>query len=127
MIDAGEAMAFFDALERGAGWEVCRRWCKDDAGFACQADALAEVTRLSDYAAWMQALYERIPDGRYDLKAAGAAEDGTHYMVFAVFRGTLTGADGASRALAQDYVYVMRYEEGSVAHLTKIWNDRFGK
>ena len=70
---------------------------------------------------------KRIPAGRYDLTAAGAAKDGAHCMVSAAFGGTATGADRAMQELAQGYGYVKWLEGGRVAHPTKIWNDRFGK
>jgi ketosteroid isomerase-like protein len=125
MFDHDEAIAFFDALERGAGWQVCRRWCHEDAGFACQAEALAGISTLQAYAGWMAALYDHVPDGHYDLKTVATSVDGTECVLFAVFRGTAATAEGGTRDLAENYVYVIRFDGGRVRHLTKVWNDRF--
>ena len=40
------AKAFFEACETGEGWEACKQFCKPDATFSCQADALADVKTL---------------------------------------------------------------------------------
>lgn len=116
-------MAFFDAIERGQGWQVCQKWCVADASFSCQAKMLAGVDTLAAYADWMKALYQHIPDGDYDLKHHATTEDGTVVMAYAVFLGTAVGADGAETALAEDYVYVIETEGGKIRHMTKIWND----
>ena len=44
------AMAFFDAVETGKGWEACSAYCDSEATFEAQADALADVHTLRDYA-----------------------------------------------------------------------------
>ncbi|MEM1346826.1 MAG: nuclear transport factor 2 family protein [Pseudomonadota bacterium] len=121
------ARAFFEACETGGGWEACKAYCHDDAGFACQADALAETTSLAAYAEWMKGLLGPIPDGRYELTAF--AVDGARATVVAsaVFRGTQTGAGGpgtpTGQSVASDYAYVMAFEDGRIRHMTKIWND----
>lgn len=66
------------------------QYCHDDATFACQADALAEVTTLGGYANWMRDLLTPVPDGRYDLKSFSTDEGRSIVMSFAVFKGTQT-------------------------------------
>ncbi len=127
MSDIDTARAFFEACETGQGWAGCAAHCTPDAGFACQAGALAEVTTLEAYAEWMKGLLTPIPDGRYELK--GFAEDAERGVVlaFAVFHGTNTGPGPADpptgQATASDYVYAIQMAGGKVAHMTKIWND----
>ncbi|WP_299623661.1 ester cyclase [uncultured Tateyamaria sp.] len=127
MTDFETAKAFFEACETGKGWDVCKAWCQDDAGFACQADALADVTTLAAYADWMKGLLTPVPDGRYVLTAFAAdAERGT-VVAAAEFHGTQTGEGGpvppTGKAVVSDYAYVMRLEGGKISHMTKIWND----
>jgi len=43
------ARSFFEACEGGEGWQVCSRYCKPDASFGAQAEALADVTTLEAY------------------------------------------------------------------------------
>ncbi|MEK6204843.1 MAG: nuclear transport factor 2 family protein [Amylibacter sp.] len=121
------AMEFFDASETGQGWDVCKAWCQDDASFACQADALAEIATVAGYTEWVKGLLTPIPDGHYELKAFAADEEHNSVMAFAVFHGTQTGEGGpvdpTGKTVAADYVYVMKFEDGKISHMTKIWND----
>ncbi len=121
------ATAFFEACETGQGWAACAAYCAPDASFACQADALAETTALSDYTEWMKGLLGPIPDGHYVL--TGFAVDAARNTAIATaeFHGTQTGAGGpvppTGKAVVSDYAYVMQFEGDKIVHMTKIWND----
>jgi ketosteroid isomerase-like protein len=121
------ARDFFEACETGGGWDACKSYCRDDASFACQADALAETTILENYAEWMKGLLGPIPDGRYELTAFAFDADRGTVVASAVFHGTQTGAGGpgepTGKTVASDYAYVMRFDGDRIAHMTKIWND----
>ena len=121
------AMAFFEACETGKGGEVCQAWCHEDAGFSCQADALADITTVKNYADWMQNLLTPIPDGHYELTAFACDEGRGTVIASAVFHGTQTGDGGpvpaTGKKLAADYAYVMKFDGGKISHMTKIWND----
>ena len=127
MTNERAALAFFEAVEGGKGWEVCKGWCHDNATFSCQADALAEITTLAGYADWMKGLLGPIPNGRYELKAFAAdAERGT-VVAAAVFHGTHSGQGGpvppTGKTVATDYVYVISFDGKKISHMTKVWND----
>ncbi|PZN95914.1 MAG: polyketide cyclase [Alphaproteobacteria bacterium] len=121
------AEAFFIACETGKGWAGCSAYCHADAGFAAQADAIASITTLADYAEWMKGLLVPVPDGAYHL--TGFAYDAARDTVIAsaVFTGTNSAAGGLSpptgKAAQSDYVYVIALEDGRVRHMTKVWND----
>jgi ketosteroid isomerase-like protein len=121
------ARDFFEACETGSGWEACKGYCHDGASFACQADALAATTTLEGYAEWMKGLLGPIPDGRYELMAFAVDADRGTVVAAAVFHGTQTGAGGpgtpTGKPVASDYAYVMQFDGGRIAHMTKIWND----
>ena len=121
------ARTFFEACETGGGWETCKGYCHATASFACQADALADVTTLEGYTEWMKGLLGPIPDGRYDLTAFAVDADRGTVVASAVFHGTQTGAGGpgapTGKIVASDYAYVMRFDGDRIAHMTKIWND----
>ena len=121
------ARDFFDACETGGGWDACKAFCKDDASFACQADALAETRTLEGYAGWMKGLLGPIPDGRYELTAFAVDTARGTVVASAVFHGTQTGAGGpgepTGKTVTSDYAYVMRFDGVHIAHMTKIWND----
>ena len=123
---ATTAHAFFQACDTGAGWAECAQYCTADAGFSCQADALAEITTVEAYCEWMKGLLVPLPDARYELKAFSADEDRKVVTAFAVFHGTHTGEGpipATSKATASDYVYAMQFEGDKISHVTKIWND----
>jgi len=121
------ARDFFEACETGGGWAACSAYCHGDAGFACQADALADTTTLADYAEWMKGMLGPIPDGHYELTAFATDAAQSVVVAAAVFHGTQTGAGGSGaptgRQVASDYAYVMRFEGDRIRHMTKIWND----
>ncbi len=125
--DIQAAKAFFEACEAGKGWEACSAWCTPDATFSAQAGALAEVRTLQQYAEWMKGLLTVLTDGRYELKAFAADEERGNVCAFATFIGThLAGGPcpPTGRTTRSDYVYVMDFRGGKIAHLTKIWNDQ---
>lgn len=123
------ADAFFSACETGAGWEGCKTWCHDNAGFSCQSEALADMTTLAAYADWMKGLLGPIPDGRYELKAFAADEARSCVVAAATFHGVHSGPGGpvapTGREVATDYVYVIAFDGPKVSHMTKIWNDAY--
>jgi steroid delta-isomerase-like uncharacterized protein len=124
---AETAKAFFDPIERGQGWDAVSAYCHSDATFAAQADALAEIRTLRDYAEWMKGMLGLMPDARYDLKSFAVDPERQNVAVYAVFHATHTGEGGpvppTGKAASTDYVYVMDFEGGKIRHMTKIWND----
>ncbi len=121
------AERFFDACETGKGWTGCEPYCRADASFAAQADALAGVTTLQAYADWMQGLFTPAPDGRYEVRSFAVDETRHNVIAYGVFRGTHTGEGGpvppTGKSVAADYVYVMEFDGDKIRHMTKIWND----
>jgi ketosteroid isomerase-like protein len=121
------ARAFFEACETGKGWDACKAYCTDGAGFSCQSGALADMATLEAYTEWMKGLLTPVPDGHYELKAFATDESRGVVLAFAVFHGTQTGAGGpgapTGKAVASDYAYLMHFDGDRIAHMTKIWND----
>ena len=121
------ARDFFEACETGKGWDACKTFCHENAGFACQADALADVTTVAGYADWMKGLLGPIPDGAYELKAFATDADRGAVVAAAVFHGTHSGEGGpvppTGKSVSADYVYVMDFDGTKIRHMTKIWND----
>jgi hypothetical protein len=124
-VDSIHAMKFFEACETGKGWAGCAAHCTSDATFASQAEPLADMTTLAEYADW-KGLLEIIPDGTYSLKSFAVDSERGNVSAFAVFSGTHTGDGGpvpaTGRSTKSDYVYVMELDGGKVSHLTKIWH-----
>jgi predicted ester cyclase len=120
------AEAFFDACETGKGWEVCSAYCTPNATFSAQAEPLLNVKTLAQYTDWMKGMMTVLPDACYELKSFATDIARTNVAAYAVFHGTHTGPGGplppTGRRTSTDYVYVMQFEGGKIAHMTKIWN-----
>jgi predicted ester cyclase len=123
------AEQFFVACETGKGWQECRAYCHPDATFSAQADALAAIETLEQYAEWMKGLFGPLPDGAYDLRAFAADEGRRVVVAYAVFSGSHTGDGGpvppTGKRLRSDYVYAMAFDGDKIRHMTKVWNDGF--
>ena len=123
----GQAKLFFEACETGKGWDVCKAYCRPDATFSAQAEAIADINTLQKYTEWMKNLLTPIPDGHYELRSFAADEERACVAVYAVFHGTQTGPGGpgepTGKTIEADYVYVMQFEGNVIRHMTKIWND----
>lgn len=119
------AIEFFDACEAGKGWEACKAFCKPDASFSSQAEPLADLRTLQEYATWMQGLMGMMPDGNYDLKSFATDAARANVTAYAVFSGTHTGQGGpppTGKKTSTDYVYCMEFDGDKIRHMTKIWN-----
>jgi steroid delta-isomerase-like uncharacterized protein len=120
------AEAFFEACEKGEGWEVCRAYCTPAATFCAQAEPLLEVKTLSEYTDWMKGMITALPDAHYEVKSFATDDARRNVAAYAVFHGTHTGPGGpvppTGRQIRTDYVYVMQFEGDKISHLTKIWN-----
>jgi predicted ester cyclase len=121
------ARAFFDAVDTGQGWETCSAYCHPGATFAAQADALAEINTLADYAELMKGMMSVVPDGHYEMKSFAADPERGNVTAYAIFNATHTGEGGpvppTGKSASSDYVYVMQFDGDKISHLTKIWND----
>ena len=120
------AEKFFDACESGKGWDGCKDYCRSDATFSAQADALNGVSTVEAYTNWMKGMFTPIPDASYEVRSFAVDEQRNNVAAFAVFRGTNTGqgpVPPTGKSLEADYVYVMDFDNGQIKHVTKIWND----
>jgi hypothetical protein len=120
------ARQFFDACERGEGWEACNTYCVDDATFSVQADALTGIKTLKEYVEWMKGLLTFV-DGSYEIKAFATDEGRRSVIAFAVLHGIHTGEGGpvpaTNKSVDAEYVYVMQFDGDKIRHMDKIWND----
>ena len=120
------ARGFFDACETGQGWAGCNAYCQPNASFAAQAEPLADLQTLQQYADWMKGLLLLIPDGSYAIQSFATDHERNNVCAYAVFSGTHSGEGGpmppTGKSTSSDYVYVMEFEDGKISHMTKIWN-----
>jgi predicted ester cyclase len=120
------AHRFFAACEAGKGWDGCRQYCTSTATFKSQAEPLADVHTLQQYAEWMKGLLSFMPDGRYEVKSFATDNERQNVAAYGVFRATHTGQGGpcppTRKSTTTDYVYVMEFAGDKIRHMTKIWN-----
>jgi predicted ester cyclase len=120
------AEKFFDACESGKGWDGCKAYCRADATFSAQADALTDVKTVEAYTNWMKGMYSPLPDAQYEIRSFAVDDTRNNVAAFGVFRGTNTGpgpVPPTGKRVEADYVYVMDFDNGQIKHVTKIWND----
>ena len=125
---AESAQSFFEACEQGKGWEVCKAYCTPDATFIAQAEPLADVKTVEQYAEWMKGLLTVLTDGSYEVKSFATDTQRNSVCAYAVFSGThLAGGPcpPTAKTTKSDYVYVMQFDGGKITHMTKIWNSGF--
>jgi len=120
------AEAFFNACETGKGWEGCSAYCTPNATFSAQAEPLLNVKTLAEYTDWMKGIITVLADASYDVKSFATDTTRNNVAAYGVFHGTHSGSGGpvppTGRRVSTDYVYVMEFEGGKIAHMTKIWN-----
>jgi ketosteroid isomerase-like protein len=117
--------AFFTACETGKGWEACSTYCTPDATFAAQAEPLADIKTLQQYTDWMKGLLTVLTDGSYEVKSFATDAERNNVSAYGVFTGThLEGGPmkPTGKTTKTDYVYVMQFEDGKIANMTKIWH-----
>jgi predicted ester cyclase len=119
------ASQFFGACEAGKGWSVCKAFCKPNATFSAQAEPLAKMRALQEYADWIEGLMKMMPDARYELKSFAIDDKRAIVTAYAVFSGTHTGLGDpppTGKSTRTDYVYSMEFDGDKIRHMTKIWN-----
>ena len=122
------AQSFFEACEQGKGWAACKAYCTPDATFIAQAEPLADVKTVEQYAEWMKGLMTVLTDGSYEVKSFATDTQRNNVCAYAVFTGThLAGGPcpPTGKTTKSDYVYVMQFDGGKITHMTKIWNSGF--
>jgi ketosteroid isomerase-like protein len=119
------AKEFFAACEAGEGWDGCSQFCSPGASFSAQAEPLVDIATLRQYTEWMKGLLTVLTDGRYKIVSFGTDLERNNVCVYGVFTGTHL-ANGpcppTGKTATTDYVYVMQFKDGKIAHMTKIWN-----
>jgi hypothetical protein len=76
---------FFAACETGKGWEICRAYCAPNATFAAQAEPLAVIKMLAEYADWMKGVTTAMPDSSYEVKSFATDTERNNVAAYAVF------------------------------------------
>ncbi len=82
---------FFAACETGKGWEACKTFCSPNATFAAQAEPLAGIKTLAEYADWMKGLLTIMPDGSYEVKSFATDTERNNVAAYAVFNREVGG------------------------------------
>ena len=96
------------------------------ATFAAQAEPLAGIKTLAEYADWMKGVMTIMPDGSYEVKSFATDTERNNVAAYAVFSGTHAGPGGpcepTGKKTTSDYVYVMQFTNDKISHMTKIWH-----
>lgn len=117
----------FHACESSKGWEACRQYVEPGAPLEAQAEPLADVATVKDYAEWMMHAASWMPDGHYHLHTSAWDEENRAATFFATYHGHHSGEGGpvppTNREMKSDYVFVLFMNgDDRVERMVKIWN-----
>lgn len=122
------AKKFFEACETPLGWEGCREYVAEGAGFTAQSEPLTEIHTIEAYAEWMMAFGTiTAPGASYELHSACWDESTRQAVFFATYHATHTGEGGPVPPTGRDthshYVYIVKMDaDDKVSGMTKVWN-----
>ena len=107
------------------GWKGCAPYCVPTASFSAQAEPLAQLKTIEEYAEWMAGLANTtMPGCTYEVKHASWDATRRTAAFFAVFKGQHTGpgpCPPTGKSTASDYVYVMHVDAaGKIDSMTKV-------
>jgi hypothetical protein len=89
------------ACETGKGWEICKAYCASNATFAAQAEPLADIKTLAEYADWMKGVTTAMPDSSYEVKSFATDTERNNVAAYAVsLRTNRRGGSGTADAIA---------------------------
>jgi hypothetical protein len=113
-------------LARLEGLGSLQNYCTPKATFAAQAEPLADIKTLAEYADWMKGVTTAMPDSSYEVKSFATDAERNNVAAYAVFSGAHSDPGGpcepTGKKTASDYVYVMQFTGDKISHVTKIWN-----
>lgn len=122
------AKRFFEACETPLGWEGCKGFVAQDAGFHAQSEPLEDISTVEGYCEWMKAFGTVTAAGAtYELHTSAWDEANRCAIFFATYHATHVGEGGPVPPTGQSthshYVYVVTMNDSDqVSSLTKIWN-----
>lgn len=122
------ATKFFHACEGLEGWQGCRAYVAEGAGFTAQCEPLVDIDSVEGYTEWMAGLGLNILKGcSYELNASCYDASTRTALFFGTFIGTHTGEGGpvppTNRETRSHYVYALTMDDNDkVASMVKIWN-----
>ena len=142
MSNLDTATTFFNACEKGDGWEGCKGFCVPNATFRSQGGVfhppLASEANLGglveNYTDWMTLITKEVMPGCYLTDVVAAYDANSRTALFsATFHGKHTKTpEGANlppptnKSAESDYVYKIHFnQEGKIDSLIKIWNSEW--
>ena len=122
------ASAFFHACESLKGWDECKQYVADDAGFSAQSEPLVDVSTVKDYVDWMTGFGNVTAAGcNYELHSSSYDNENSTAIFFATFTGSHVGEGGpvppTNKTTNSHYVYVLKMNaDDKIESMQKIWN-----
>ena len=118
------AEKFYFACENGAGWAQCRPYCHEGATFSSEAGTLQEIDTVEHYTDWMAEAYKHMTDISFDVEGFAYDESRNIVLVYGIYRGVITMSE-TPQSFETDYVYVIKFRDEKIGHVTKVWRDDF--
>ena len=116
------ARNFFEQCDYGKGWDACKAYCQQDATFETEAETLSAINTLDTYCDWMTNAIDMFDDNvEIEIKAEAYDRQRDIVLIYAEISGNLILGPEPMFAKT-DYVYVLRFDDGKISHMAKIWD-----
>ena len=116
------AKQFYFACENGTGWTNCQPYCHLDATFSSEAKTLREIDNLNHYTEWMAEVHNHMTDISFDVEGFAHDEEREVVLIYGIYRGVITMSE-TPQPFETDYVYILKFTDGKISHVTKVWQD----
>ena len=119
------AKQFYFACENGTGWTNCHPYCHPDATFSSEAKTLQEIDNLNHYTEWMAEIHKHMIDISFDVVGFAFDEERKVFLIYGIYRGVITMRE-TPQAFETDYFYILKFTDGKISRVTKVWQDDIG-
>ena len=116
------AKQFYFAYENGTGWTNCQPYCHSDATFCSEAKTSQEIDNLNHYTQWMAEVHKHLIDIPFDVEGFAFDEERQVVLIYSIYRGVITMSE-SPQPFETDYVYILKFTDGKISHVTKVWQD----
>ena len=85
---------------------------------------MQEIDSLDNYTEWMAEVHKHITDISFDVEGFAHDESRNVVLICGIYRGVITMSE-TPHPFETDYVYALKFNEGKIIHVTKVWQDVF--
>ena len=85
---------------------------------------MQEIDSLDHYTEWMAEVHKHMTNISFDVEGFAHDESRDVVLIYGIYRGVITMSE-TPQPFETDYVYALKFTEGKISHVTKVWQDDF--